>query len=231
MVKQTFKNNLDEKISYEAVKSAYQKKPINPLKGKPYELKLKTDYMSLYIDEGGKKVLIAIRGTVPSDILDIKADIAIGFNNLKNSQRFIDDNEKLQVFFNQYPPKKYEYKLVGHSLGGALVSEFLRKYPFIKSATTFNSAVQKSDLYNKENKNIKRIYVNKDFLYRNPLNGGKNFSKLKLLKFEPERVKGFWNYIKQVSTPEGIRAHSLDQPAFKKYYNEGYNQIVIRDDY
>ena len=40
MVKQTFKNNLDEKISYEAVKSAYETKPLQI--GEPYKLKLKT---------------------------------------------------------------------------------------------------------------------------------------------------------------------------------------------
>eukprot|EP00466_Bigelowiella_natans_P009752 jgi/Bigna1/137811/aug1.41_g12519 len=162
------------------------------------------DEKDYYIDEKLKVILITIRGTVPTSMGDLYADYKIAWNNLQAS----------------------------HSLGGAIVNEFIRRYPFIKYATTFNGASQPQDIKIQNNDKVKRIYINKDFLYR--LNNGYRYDRLKVLKYNPEQVRGFFNWIKRRvdPTPTMIKAHSLDQPAFRKLYNyEDGNPTILRNDY
>lgn len=61
---------------------------------------------------------LKLKGTVPTSMGDLYADYKIAWNNLQAS----------------------------HSLGGAIVNEFIRRYPFIKYATTFNGASQPQDI-------------------------------------------------------------------------------------
>jgi len=57
---------------------------------------------------------------------------------------------------------------------------------------------------------------------------------LKVLKYNPEQVRSFFDFVKRRFdyTPTMLKAHSLDQPAFRKLYNyEDGNPTILRNDY
>jgi hypothetical protein len=107
----------------------------------------------------GNDIIVVIRGT--ASFQDLMADIKITFQNVRNSSRFKEDVPVIQAFQQQYPPSRYNYYFTGHSLGGALIDEYL-KDGYGKLAISFNPAVQK-EFYNSTNHH--RIYNTQDPLY------------------------------------------------------------------
>lgn len=109
-------------------------------------------------------ILIAVRGTKPSDGSDLAAAAQLALGHLTASARYRRDKAELNTFFRAYPPSRYTFYITGHSLGGALVNQFKRDFPFIKAGTVFNGAFQLKDLIF-QGSNIKRVYANTDPLY------------------------------------------------------------------
>ena len=211
----TEEKNINEKIYYEGSKSSYQPSNDTRTIGN-YELVLDSDSLDVY--KFNKNLLITIRGTRPTSFLDLKADASLAINNLKNSQRFINDNEKLQEIIKLYPPEKYNYYMTGHSLGGAIVMLFKKMYPFIKYSVVYNSAFQPTDIIKKD-KDIKKMYMDKDFLYNK---GGYLFDNKNVLKY---KSKNFFNWLfNRIPLKEGLSAHSLTN--FEEYYGKGVNIMI-----
>ena len=229
MVKK-FKDVIGEKEYYIGSVNSYKQKPTDI--NQNLKLKYNSDTFDVYIDEKLKVILITIRGTKPTSMGDLYADYKIAWNNLQASNRFKTDIKRMDEIIKQYKPSQYLYFITGHSLGGAIVNEFIRRYPFIKYATTFNGASQPQDIKIQNNDKVKRIYINKDFLYR--FNNGYRYDRLKVLKYNPEQVRSFFDFVKRRFdyTPTMLKAHSLDQPAFRKLYNyEDGNPTILRNDY
>lgn len=116
----------------------------------------------------GNTVVVGVRGTVPSDIEDVKADGLIAVNQLETSPRFQKDLAVMRQVKNSMP--QYDFYGVGHSLGGAVLDGLLRQNLMI-SGISYNPAVQPKDF----NANLpnSRIYQKGDPLYAL----GKNFLK------------------------------------------------------
>jgi hypothetical protein len=112
--------------------------------------------------------VVGIRGTVPSDIDDVKADGLISVNRLETSNRYRKDLAELNRVRSSLPTD--EFYGVGHSLGGAILDAFLHT-GMIKSGVSYNPAVQPKD-FNSDVPNH-RIYQKGDPL----LALGKNFLK------------------------------------------------------
>ena len=108
-------------------------------------------------------IVVAIRGTEPSDPQDVKADASIAIGQLQNSQRFQQDLLTLRQYQQQYPPSQFDYYGVGHSLGGAILDLFL-KMGLLKQGISYNPAIQpggfQAAIPNK------RIYNEEDPLYK-----------------------------------------------------------------
>jgi hypothetical protein len=125
------------------------------------ELVRETPYLKFYKD--GNTIVVAIRGTVPTDLDDLKADGMVGLGLLSRSRRYARDLNSLQQFQLEFPPSEYEYYGVGHSLGSAILDLFL-KSGLIQSGVSYNGAVQPQDLSN-TTLNNQRIYSESDPLY------------------------------------------------------------------
>ena len=147
----------DTKILYKMNESSYSKdaKDIEP-----YHRILKTPYLTVYKDD--KTVIVAVRGTNVKDNKDLVADVAIALGALKSTPRFKNDVEELKKLRRQPELKDLYWIGTGHSLGSALVDEFL-KLGLLSEAVTFNGAVSK-EFYDVNNKN-RRIYLKNDPLY------------------------------------------------------------------
>jgi hypothetical protein len=151
-------NNILQQIA----KEAYKPKP-NQRVGE-FSLFSATPTLKFY--RSGNTVVVGVRGTVPSDIEDIKADGLIAVNKLETSTRYRKDLQDLSRVRNSLPTD--DFYGVGHSLGGAVLDAFLHT-GMIKSGVSYNPAVQPKDF----NSNLPnhRIYLKGDPLYAL----GKNF--------------------------------------------------------
>jgi len=109
-------------------KEAYESNPTDK------DLVHSTPTMKIYKEDGN--YVVAIRGT--NDYRDVKADLAIPFNNLKNTQRYKEDRRILSEFQKTHPGN---YTGVGHSLGGAILDELIDE-GLIKSGTSYNPATE-----------------------------------------------------------------------------------------
>jgi hypothetical protein len=87
----------------------------------------------------GNDIIIAVRGTVPTDKFDLGADASIALNNLKNTPRYKTDVQAITAVKARYPNATYYG--VGHSLGGAIVDQLIAD-GLIKEAVSFNPAVE-----------------------------------------------------------------------------------------
>jgi hypothetical protein len=119
-----------------------------------------TPTLKFYLN--GNTILVGIRGTKPTDMEDLKADAMIALNDLDKSSRFQKDLATLQQFQSRFPPSSYEYYGIGHSLGGAILDQFITM-GLLKNGLSYNPAVQPKDLQ-KASTN-QRIYNENDPLY------------------------------------------------------------------
>lgn len=146
------------------VKTSYQPTPPPQLEG--FQLVVNTPTVDAFVDEATKSVMLTLRGTVPTDKKDLIADASIPLNRLSRSERYIQDKAVVEQILQRYPPDQYEIYLTGHSLGGAIVNQLKRDYPFLKDAQTYNAAFQPYDLLRQQSGQIKRKYVSTDPLYK-----------------------------------------------------------------
>ena len=180
------------------VKNAYSTTPAGAVSDN--NLVKSTNGLKFY--QNGKDIIVGIRGTHWNSKDDLLADLSIGYNGLKNSNRFKQDLKDLQEFQSEYPPTEYNYYGVGHSLGGSILDEFIRM-GLIKDGTSYNPAVQPQDI-EKPNTN-KRIYNSQDPLYK--LMG--RFTK------DPE--------VRESGKPQGL----LDAHALKNFEGGGKPRLCL----
>jgi hypothetical protein len=119
-----------------------------------------TPGIKFYLND--RTIIVAIRGSQTQDDW-LNANVRIPINQLKTSNRFRQDSQIIREFQRQYPQGEYEYYGVGHSLGGALLDEFLRE-GLLDRGLSYNPAIQTQDFDNTNSKN-ERIYYEGDPLY------------------------------------------------------------------
>jgi hypothetical protein len=150
-------------ILQQMAKASYSPNPPSAIAG--FNLVKSTPTLKFYKEgkgEKGRDIVIAIRGTNPTDTTDLKADAMTAVNQLQSSARFQKDVRDLKEFQNQYPPSSYQYYGVGHSLGGAILDAFL-KLGLLRNGVSYNPAVQPLDI--RSNISNQRIYQKGDPLY------------------------------------------------------------------
>lgn len=188
---------------------SYQDVPANRIG--QLELIRATPTLKFYKDNGNT-IVVAIRGTKPTDSGDLAADGLIALGQLETSDRYKRDLNTIQQFQTQYPPSQYDYYGVGHSLGGAILDMFLKR-GFLKNGVSYNPAVQPQDFQNTSLPN-QRVYSESDPLYAIM---GRNLAK------KPEtraaRKKSWWekaaSYVPYINTAvkgyDLYQSHMLDQ--------------------
>lgn len=154
----------NEATSYDLAKEAYEVKP--PFSVDNFRLYFNSPTMRAWVNENTKTVVVAVRGTKLTDWKDLSADASLAFNRLTTTDRYKLDKSHLEAIMSALPPNEWEYYLTGHSLGGAIINQFKRDFPQIKSATEYNGAFSPWDLVKQDNESIKRIYASNDPLYR-----------------------------------------------------------------
>jgi len=155
-----------EKDFFLATKQSYNitnnaEKNINGL-----NLILETPTIKAYLNENEKTILLAVRGTKPEIVEDLKADGLILFNKLSTSDRYKKDKEIVGTLIYKYPPNIYDYYLTGHSLAGAIIAQLKRDFLQLKNAVVYNPASQPYDYISQQSDQIKRIYTENDPLYK-----------------------------------------------------------------
>jgi len=158
---------------------AYKDNPSKDVDG--WVLQSFTPTLKMYLN--GNDIIVAIRGTRPTDKVDVKADALIPLNQLKSSTRWQNDVRVLEEFQRHHPKSDFNYYGVGHSLGGAILDMFL-KNGMITQGVSYNPAVQPEDT----NRGLPnhRIYSAGDPLYA--LMG----KDVKGVEVRPARKKGLF---------------------------------------
>ena len=156
-------------------------------------LVFQTETLIIYHDQGNQQnYVVAIRGTNKYDSTDWYADYLIASGMLKDSDRFKSDKTALARFQEGAPPTNYGnlYYGVGHSLGGAIMDEFILS-GMILSGISFNPAVESRNNTLTANQ---RIYAYHDPLYYLQ---GRYTTAVERLPEEPSSVWGqIFDYLK-----------------------------------
>jgi len=129
-----------------------------------FKVVLKTPTLTIYADNFFDSFVVAIRGT--ADWNDFKAWIPTATYHITNTDRWAKDYNDLTQFQKQFPTSKYKYYGVGHSLGGAILDQFI-KNGMIDSGRSYNPAIQLGDIPDASlaKKNV-RVYATGDPLYK-----------------------------------------------------------------
>lgn len=128
-----------------------------------FTLKEKTPTLVFYQKDGENIMVIGVRGT--ADFRDFRAWFSTAFSVIPDSQRFKEDLATVTEFQQRFPVSSFTYYATGHSLGGTLIDELIKR-GMVKEARTYNPAIETSDIPNVElSKKNKRIYADGDPLY------------------------------------------------------------------
>lgn len=210
-----------ESVFYTAAKASYGENVNMPNNLIPIAT---TPTIRFWVDQMEKTILVAVRGTELTSKIDLFADAHIPVNLLNQSKRYKGDKVIFQQVLQQYPSPPYDYYLVGHSLGGAIVTQLKRDYPFLKDAVLYNSAFQPVDLIN-EDREAKKIYTQDDPLYQL---GGKFFQNKQVV---PTKRSWITRAIPNVLAKAyvAVKGHQLDE--FKPLYggaNDDFMASVMK---
>lgn len=148
----------DRSILQQMAKASYEVSPPQMIDG--WTLLYATPTLKFYKNES--TIVVAIRGTNPTDRRDLEADAKIPLNRLESTPRYQTDMSTLLNVMKSYPTSTYEYYGVGHSLGGAILDSFI-KDGWIRNGISYNPAVQPRDF--KRPTTNQRIYQSGDPLY------------------------------------------------------------------
>jgi hypothetical protein len=92
--------------------------------------------LSTYVDKQDKRVVISLRGTVPTNVMDLVSDIGIvSADKSFNTTRLSNHKKMIDQIVDKYPG--YKLILSGHSLGGHLAEQLAETYP-TATAVVFN---------------------------------------------------------------------------------------------
>ena len=88
------------------------------------------------------------------------------WNGFEGTNRWTKDYNDLLQFRYVYPPSEYTYYGAGHSLGGEILDQFIKR-GMIKAGISYNPAIQTGDIRDADlaKKNY-RIYASGDPLYK-----------------------------------------------------------------
>jgi len=201
---------------HKMAKESYRTSPITDIDN--FELLESTPTLKLY--RQGNTYVVAVRGTDTSDPDDIVADLFIPVGKLKDSKRYKKDLETLNNWKAKYPGG--EWYGIGHSLGGAVLDEFLLD-GYLQEGLSYNPAIAYTNL-DKEIKN-KRIYKSEDPLYKLV---GKLDPKAEVRQTAPEDVKGWFNRSEHsIHRFEGGEKKNI--PKDKKLYDEIKEEIYAKN--
>lgn len=196
------------KTFYISAKEAYEKTAPSQIDG--FTLVYDGRTLDAYVDRDSKTVLIGVRGTVPTDWKDLKADASFPFNRLKSTRRYQENVVDMNQIVTEFPPEEYEYWVSGHSLGGGISTQLQRDYPFIQGSVDFNSAFQSWDLVH-QNPKAKKFYIQSDPLYNL---GGRFFKNTTVLPPKgdalPAKRQSFFRRI-FTAPKRGLDGHSIVQ--------------------
>jgi len=131
----------DRGILQRMAKASYASVPPQLIDG--WRLIASTPTLKFYQNEGS--IVVAIRGTKPTDRRDVEADASIAVNRLEKTARYQSDLSTLLDVMKRYPTSQFEYYGVGHSLGGAILDSFLKE-GWIRKGISYNPAVQPKNL-------------------------------------------------------------------------------------
>ena len=96
--------------------------------GYTYNKGLSNENLSTYVDRPDKKIVISIRGTIPTNVRDLVSDIGIVTADTSfNTTRLSNHNKMINKAIQKY--SEYKLILTGHSLGGYLVEQLAETYP------------------------------------------------------------------------------------------------------
>jgi hypothetical protein len=155
----------DPSTLYAMARNAYVS-PQEPNKMLPvatYHPVFKTPTLTIYKDNFFDSFVVAIRGT--ADWTDFKAWLPTATQTLTSTDRWQTDYNALSHFQQTFPPDKYIYYGVGHSLGGAILDEFIKR-GMIQKGRSYNPAIQVGDIRDGDLANMNaRIYASADPLY------------------------------------------------------------------
>lgn len=140
--------------------ASYDSTPASTVQG--WTLVSHTATLCFYENEAQKgAIVVGVRGTVPTDLNDVRADVAIPTGGLGSTVRFKADDAELRRFQKEKPQASYAYFGAGHSLGGAVI-DLLLKRGLLTSAISYNPAVC---LIQSDTGRNHRIYNASDPLY------------------------------------------------------------------
>jgi hypothetical protein len=128
-----------------------------------FKVALKTPTLTIYSDNFFDSFVVAIRGT--ADYTDFMAWLPTATSAITMTDRWQKDYNTLSQFQKQFPRNKYKYYGVGHSLGGAILDQFIKR-DMIDAGRSYNPAINTGDIPNSDlaEKNA-RIYASGDPLY------------------------------------------------------------------
>ena len=143
-----------EKVSAAMIKNVYNgtETPV-----KDYQLVAKSRTVYIYERPKSKIRIYAARGT--QDKKDVAAIGKLIRGQFASSSRYRDDKAFVQA---HRAPPSYRTLGIGHSLGGAIVDQWLAD-GLISSGLSFNPAIELQHLRNSGNR---RYYNRNDFLYK-----------------------------------------------------------------
>ena len=199
-----------ESLFFRSAKQSYKAVPERELAG--FELVVNTPTCKVYKKDN--VILIGLRGTDIADKQDLIADASLAINRLSKTERYKKDKATLERLIKIYPPQDNEYYLSGHSLSGAIINQLKYDFPFLRNAVEYNPAFQVKDLIWSQKPDIKRIYTDKDGLYRL---GGRLFAKNTVIPAQNSTG---------VDAIDAVSGHILSN--FASLYPEGGNRIFSR---
>ena len=162
---------------WEGAKASYANPPPQTIADN-FHIVFNTPTMDAYLNDGTRTILVAVRGTKPTDVKDLSADASLVINGLSRTDRYKTDKASMERLLQMFPPNQFEYYLTGHSLAGAVINSLKRDFPMLKNAEEYNPAYQPYDLWSQQTGSIHRNYINTDALYRL---GGRFFGNTKVL--------------------------------------------------
>jgi hypothetical protein len=113
------------------------------LLGYTYNSKYSDKNLSTYLHKQDKKIIVSIRGTVPTNLLDLVSDIDIvSSDKTFNTTRLSNHKKMIDQIVDKYPG--YKLILSGHSLGGYLAEQLASDYPDAQ-AIVFNPGTSLSE--------------------------------------------------------------------------------------
>ena len=169
-----------------------------------------TPTLKFYLD--GNTVIVAVRGSKTAEDWVLNNPL-IAFNQLKSGTRFKADAATIRAFQQSYPKGQYQYYGVGHSLGGALMDEFISE-GLLDNGISFNPAVQSKDLGDTKNQ---RVYHEGDALYQTM---GVRLKNAPEVRRDEKKSSSWWSNLTNVMNPsvlgytrntvgDYIKAHNL----------------------